>query len=339
LRSSDPAAIFALETSFLAFLSMPFDLLLQLKEKKLYKKATKPKLPLIFVTGAARSGTTLVAQVLIENLPVAYFNNLTAVFQRSPIAANLLFKNLLKAGGASYHSYYGKTTRFSGPNDGLHIWDRWLGKDRTHIPTFIKDHAKNDMIQFFGAFQEAYQKPLINKNNNLSTFAHLITEVFENSYFICVKRNPIYHAQSLLKARMTIHGNENIAYGLYPPEKTKNSIKNLDPIRDVCEQVLFHEQIIRSQQKRIGNHQFWIISYEEFCEKPQILVHKVSEKIPHQSIGMDKLTAVLKPFQNANKKRIKDELFEKIVATYHTLKRCNIKEGNYESCRTDGDFT
>jgi hypothetical protein len=309
IKSKDPAAIFAIETSLLALVSFPLDMLLQLGERRLYNKASMPEFPLIFVTGAARSGTTLVAQVLIEHLPVGYFNNLTAVFQRSPIVANLLFKNLLKNSEPNYNSYYGKTVRFSGPNDGLHIWDRWLGKDRTRIPVSIEDQAKHDMIQFFGAFQEACKKPVINKNNNLNTFAHLISEIFESSYFICVKRDPSYHAQSLLKARMTIHGNDDIAYGLQSPEKIMQGRGNSDPVMEVCEQVLFHEKTIEQQQGIIGSDRFWIISYEEFCKNPEILVKQISEQILKQPIDKKKLETNLKSFQSANKRKIDTVIF------------------------------
>ncbi len=315
---------------------MPFDLILQIPEKRLYKKAPEPKLPIIFVTGAARSGTTLVAQVLIQHLSVSYFNNLTAVFQRSPIISNLLFNKFLNKSSIDHHSYYGKTVNFFGPNDGLYIWDRWLEKDRTRIPIHIDESAKRNMIRFFGSFEQVFKKPFINKNNNLNTFANLIAEIVENSYFICVTRNQLYHAQSLLKARRTIHGDSKVPYGLQNPVKSGKAEYPLDPIADVCEQVLFHAQVIREQQRIIGNERFWIVSYEEFCANPVDLVKKVSEQILHQSIKSEKIGSVLKPFPNANHIKIEIETFRKIEKKLHQLCMNHREERSHEYTRAGG---
>ena len=323
IRSKNPAAIFAIHTSLLALCSMPLDFFLQIFEKKLYEKASEPKLPIIFVTGAARSGTTLVAQVLIQHFQVSYFNNLTAVFQKSPLISNVLFNKFIKEKSIEYKSFYGKTMKFNGPNDGLYLWDRWLGKDRTHIPLSIDHSARRNMIQFFGSFEQIFKKPFINKNNNLNTFAHLIADILGNSYFICVTRNLLYHAQSLLRARKTIHGDSNIPYGLQNSLKKVTSSNFSDPVEDICEQVLFHDQVNREQQKIIGEERFWIISYEEFCENPADLLKKVAEKILHQSLEPEKVDLVMEPFQNANQIKIETDTFHKIQKT---LDKLNLKQ-------------
>jgi hypothetical protein len=315
---------------------MPLDYFLQIFEKKLYEKASEPKLPIIFVTGAARSGTTLVAQVLIQHFQVSYFNNLTAIFQKSPILSNILFFKFIKKKPVEYNSFYGKTIKFHGPNDGLYIWDRWLGKDRTRIPVKIDRSAKRNMIQLFGSYEHIFKKPFINKNNNLNTFAHLIADIFENSYFICVTRNPLYHAQSLLKARQTIHGDSKVPYGLHKSIKEKKPGDFLDPVVDVCEQVLFHEHVNKKQQKLIGDERFWIISYEEFCENPAALIKKVAEKILHQSFEPDKVDLFLRPFPNANLVKIETETFHKIQKTLDKLSLNLEEERSHDYIKVDG---
>src|SRR6266481_489501 len=82
LRSRDPDAYFAMAASFLSSITAPLDRLLEMKERRIYAQAAPPQRPIIFVTGAPRSGTTLVSQVLVHHLPVAYFNNLSALFPR-----------------------------------------------------------------------------------------------------------------------------------------------------------------------------------------------------------------------------------------------------------------
>ncbi|MGH7701967.1 MAG: sulfotransferase, partial [Gemmatimonadales bacterium] len=185
LRTRDPAALFAMESALAGALLTPLDLLLQAAERRRYQAAESPRLPMIFVCGPARSGTTLVAQTLMRHLPVAYINNLTAVFPRSPLTANALFGRLIGPPRISYGSYYGRTQHWSGPNDGLHLWDRWLGKDRTAIRSSLTEEETTAMRRFFGALEQATGKPLVNKNNSLNACANVVARTLEGSHFLC----------------------------------------------------------------------------------------------------------------------------------------------------------
>jgi len=320
VKSRDPAALFSLGTSVLSLCALPIDLILQVFEKRLYREAAPPKLPLIFITGPPRSGTSLAAQVLINHLPVNYFNNLTSVFQRSPIIANKLCKNIMEKNLIDYRSYYGKSVKFRGPNDGLYIWDRWIGEDRTWIKNFLNDKERNDMIRFFGAYEKAFKRPFLNKNNNLITYANLIDDVFANSHFICIERDPVYLAQSLLIARIDIHGNANVPYGIHDQDPNQQNDKHLDSVEDTCKQVLFYESIMREQQRTIGAEKFWIIGYEDFCKNPEELIVHVSEEILQQDVNAEELRRNLSPFNNANIIKLDQELFLRIQQTLHRLR-------------------
>lgn len=310
LRSRDPDAIFAAASAALGVGLTPLDLLLQPRERRLYRKAPPPRLPLVVVVGAPRSGTTLVAQVLIRNLPVAYLNNLTSLFPRSPIAANLLFRGQLRNHRVSYQSFYGKTRRLSGPNDGLYIWDRWLGRDRKRVPASLSPAAREDMVRFFGAFEAALGKPVVNKNNRLVACAHLVAEALPGSRFICMRRDPLYLAQSLLLARRDIHGSLEDGYGIEDPDRAPGG--GGDPIQGVCDQVLFHERLIRDQESRIGTDRFRVVSYEEFCREPARLVRKVSEEILGRPLEEDRLPGRIEPFQAQSRRKVPEEDFERL---------------------------
>jgi len=318
IRTGHPAAYFAMATAGLGIAVTPLDMLLEVFERRLYKNASRPSKPLIFVCGAPRTGTTFFTQVLINNLPVGYFNNLTSVFPRSPIIANQIFGRFLSPKALTYDSYYGKSLYFSGPNDALYIWDRWFG-DRAVIPTSLSDADREDMNRFFAAYEQFLQKPIINKNNNLNTYAHLVADVFEDVHFICMTRDPLFLAQSLLKARQDIHGNIHEPYGIDSPYHAHPE----DYIESLCEQVLFHEQVIREQQRIVGEDRFWIVQYEEFCRHPEIIVKRVSEEILGIPVSMDELQAKLKPFSASNTLRMDSEVFEALKQTLERMKNQN----------------
>jgi hypothetical protein len=169
------------------------------------------------------------------------------------------------------------------------------------------------MVRFFGAFEEAFHKPILNKNNSLNIYARLIADIFANAYFICMTRDPLYLAQSFLRARAEIHGDVSISYGIDDPHKQNDHHGNY--IEDICRQVLFHEKKIKENQSIIGPERFWIVSYEEFCEQPATLVQRVSEQILGQQINMAEVQATLRPFKNTNRRRIDNALFTKIAQT------------------------
>ncbi|HLV34371.1 MAG TPA: sulfotransferase [Spirillospora sp.] len=325
IRERDPAALFAIVVALLGIVAIPLDRVLEIFEKRLYAEAKPPKQPMIFVCGAPRTGTTLVSQVLIANLPVAFFNNLTAIFPRSPITANRLFGRFLGKPQITYSSFYGKSVGFAGPNDALYIWDRWFGKDRTRIPTSLDEAAKNNMIQFFGAAEAFFQKPVLNKNNNLNTCAHLVADQFDNAWFICMNRDTKFLAQSLLKARLDIHGDAHVAYGI--SYTTDTETQEIDVIEDVCRQTLFHQQTILEQQAMIGPDRFWIIQYEDFCQNPAALLQRVYEEILKQP-APESVLAGIEPFRVSNRVRLEPELFQKIEETLLALEKLSAKPVN-----------
>jgi len=315
LRTGDPAALFAMQTALLGVVAAPLDLVLAIAEQWRYRKAPAPRLPLIFICGAPRSGTTLVEQVLIEHLPVAFINNLTAVFPRAPLTANRLFHPAARARGAAYHSYYGKTVGLTGPNDGLHLWDRWLGADRTKVRTSLTPEEQRDMQRFFGAMEQTFARPILVKNNNLDACASLVAEVFDRAVFLCMTREPLFLAQSQLLARVDIHGSENVPYGLTGPVGRTGDAS--DVIEDVCRHVLYHQQLAREQRQRIGAERFWIVKYEAFCQDPSALVEAVALKVLGQPPPV--AAARLPPFRVSDTVRIDPARFGEIAATLARL--------------------
>lgn len=287
IRSGSPDARFAMLTALLGPPASLVDSLLKPLERRLYDRASAPRLPLIFVAGPPRSGTTLVEQTLIRCLPVTYVNNLTSLFPRSPIVANRLFGRPFSNASVGEASYYGRTRATSGPNDALYLWDRWLGEDRTKVEGPLSDPQRRALAAFFGAWETAFGKPLVTKNNNLNTCAHLVAEALPTSYFLCLEREEVYLAQSLLAARQEIHGSVDIPYGVDDPAYARAD--SVDPLEDVCRQVRFYREAARRQLATIGDRRFWRVSYERFCEDPLALVERVANEI--LGIELDPATA------------------------------------------------
>jgi hypothetical protein len=272
LRSRSPDAGYAALGALLGIVATPLDLLLEPLERARLARAGAPERPMLFVAGPPRSGTTLVAQTLIRALPVAYLTNLTAVLPRAPITAGRLLRARLANEKIRPRSHYGRTSHLYGPNDGLQLWDRWVGSDRTRIPTELGEPERDAMVRFFGAYEAAHGRPVLAKNNSLNLFAALVADALPTAQFVCMRREPLFLAQSLLQARRHIHGSADFPYGPHSPERDPSA----NPFDDVCAQIRFHEEAARRQQEKIGPERFRFLSYEMFCADPSAFVTTAS---------------------------------------------------------------
>ncbi|MGE0352572.1 MAG: sulfotransferase [Gemmatimonadales bacterium] len=307
VRSRDVNAWYAMLSAGMGVVLTPLDLLLQPAERRRYRAAGPPALPSLFVCGPPRSGTSVTYQVLAANLPVAYFMNLSGLFPRSPVTARRLFGRLLPRWRVSYQSYYGRTRNLTGPNDALHLWDRWLGKDRTSIPDHLTPAALDDMRRFFGAMEALAGRPLVAKNNNMNAFAHLVAEALPRASFLCLHRDPAWLAQALYLARLDIHGDHSVPYGLAQPAEGAA----VDPIEDVCRQVAFHARLMEDQRRRIPDGRFRALAYEEFCLDPVRAVHDAASAL---GVEPDPSVRALKPFVASARVRMDPAMFTRMVA-------------------------
>lgn len=275
LRSGDPDARGAMLHAGLGILLTPLDLLLALRERRLYAAAAPPARPQLFVCGPPRSGTSLVTQVLLAHLPVTYLSNIAALFPRAPLAAEGLFRPLVGHWRPAFHSYYGRVAALAGPNDSLQLWDRWLGPDRTRARESLSAEEAAALRQFFGAVEQRSGRPFIGKNNNLNLQAAAVGRALPTARFLCLSREPLFLAQALLRARREIHGDDRVPYGLPSPGAGAGS----DPVESVCHQVVHHLRGARAQQAALGRDRFRFLGYEEFCADPAGAVHSVAREL------------------------------------------------------------
>lgn len=313
IRTGDAAALFAMAAAAGGAAATPFDIALEPFERQLLVAPRPPRHPLIFVCGAPRSGTTVVYQTLVSHLPVAYFSNLTGLFPRSPLTAQRLLARFVGRTTSTYHSFYGRTQGLAGTNDALYLWDRWLGSDRSRIPTELPDDRGRAMAAFFSACDALFDLPLVNKNNSLNLSAHLVARCLPHARFICMTRNRRQLAQSLYRARCDIHGEPQAPYGAAQPQAAAAAC---DPVRSVCEQVAFYEKVNHQQRARLGEDRFWVVSYEEFCRAPETLVRRVAR----EALGDEQLVIGQPParFEVSTRDRVSGDVAARIDAELAT---------------------
>ena len=288
LISGNKAAWFTLWLTGLGVILSPIDWALQFFDHK-----TRPRRrscasggPYIFICGPARSGTTLVFQVLSSTLEIAYPRNFTAMFSRSPLLAMRLFsRDQRNNRNTSYQNYYGKTVGLQGPSEANHLWNQWVDSDISGFRTQLHTKGAEEMASFFEILSQQTGLPTLAKNNNINAFANAIASRLDNSYFICLRRDSRFLAQSLVKAREEINGDMLQSYGV-----TNTATWNLksDPLDQVVSQIEYMESLAIKQQQEIGEDRFWIVEYEAFCANPEVLVNRVRRQILQKSPEEDR---------------------------------------------------
>ena len=286
---------------------LPVDVLMSLMVGATAKADIAPSQPVLFVTGPPRSGTTLLHQILIRSLPVAYITNLACQFPRSAVKGAWPLTAAIANSGVRLESYYGRTRSLSGPSDGLEFWDRWFGPGRRAIPDHLPSAAAAEMRQFFACLERASGNGVVAKNNNLLGSAHLVADAMPTAKFVCLRRDPLYLAQSLLKARLDINGSIDESYGM--GDRTDGSTLHRDAVSDVWKQVDFYDETAARQVERLGKDRFRIVGYEELCADPAAVVSEIAREV----FGLNASTAELQPLQPSKKISVDKDLFERLV--------------------------
>ncbi|MCC6848698.1 MAG: sulfotransferase [Deltaproteobacteria bacterium] len=325
LASRDRAAYFAVASTALAAVAAPLDALLAATlERRLLDGHVAPKKPVVIVTGAPRSGTTVLSQALIHHLPVTYFDNLTAVFPRAPIAAHRLFGRFLPKPARTLHSYYGRTSGFASENDGLHLWDRWLGADRYAVPERLDAETAAGLRRFVAAWEHAFGRALVNKNNALATGVPAIAEALPTSHFVYIRRDPVFTAQSILGAREAIQGTRAAPYGVNDPARHETPAR---PIEDICAQIVYHERRMEEARRIVGDGRFWVVDYESFCAEPHAIVERVGREILGGDVDAAALRRRLPPLGNTNRPKLADAEMDEITTTLARLRAAPAARG------------
>jgi hypothetical protein len=315
LRSGDPAARAALIRAVSTVVLSPLDLCLEIAEARRIRSARSSMLPLVLIVGAPRAGTTLVYQALARYLPVTYFTNLSALFPRAPLTASRLFQPRSRREHVSFHSYYGNTSGLAGPNDGFHVWNRWLGTDRYRAPETLVEDAIAGMRQFFAAWTETFGRPLLNKNNRNADCVALLGRILPEAFFVVVRRDPVYVAQSLLIARQHIQGDKRRKWGLRSLDQ-EVAADPLGYVDSVCQQIVEIERKLGEDRRTLPAARFIDVQYEQFCENPADPIAEISNRIWGAPIDTTIVRRELDATgRSTNQRRVTPEEFERIQSS------------------------
>lgn len=260
-------------------------------------------LPIIFIMGSARSGTTLALQLFSLSKSIAYPSNFTSRFYKAPLIGALIDKIMFDdtldfksetsiERGTDFSSNLGKTKGLLEPNEYWFLWkyllfgDDFLDKeidDISRIP-MTKLEQKN-VKETISSLPLIYQKPYLFKGNLFNYVIPKIQSIFENSIFVYVKRDTASNVASLKRAREKYFDNSKLWYSFKIPEyHFLKNISNID--KQITGQVYYNNQAIQNGLKKIDKSKKMTVDYDDLCKNPDQYFENLRELI-HDSYNFD----------------------------------------------------
>lgn len=241
-------------------------------------------LPLIYIVGAPRSGTTILSQVLSYSLDVGYINNLIARFWNKPSIGIALSNKFLEQNGRdsiSFSSRHGTTSTIGDPHEFGNFWTKIfkLNDCETHHLTDEQLNNLNDIENKYLLENEllgCFGKPVLFKNIICGFHAEYLTKLHSKSLFIFIERDNIDTISSILKVRKERLDNEKMWWSLKP--KSFKEVLSDYPVLEVSKQVVLSKrEFIEELTKPTVN--MYYLRYEEFIKNPNFFIEDITKKI------------------------------------------------------------
>jgi hypothetical protein len=275
------AAYHVLWLKFLQIIFIPLDILFALIEKSKAKIKTDKEIPIIFVVGIQRTGSTLVSQFIEKTFSFFPIGNFNTIFKRSTYYLHKRIASFYKP-NSSYKNFYGISKGLFSVGDSYEVWDKWFGKNHYVLPSVINDNKLDNLADYFSSLYKAYNRPILTKNNRNSLLIPIFRKVFKNGFYIVVKRDPVAVIKSTLKASNDFFGKDKMLWGLYPNnEFDTDNYENLTEAATV--QFLMLDKLLNNQINDLNKDSYLIVDYDEFCENPLQFQKNLIDKLKSKS--------------------------------------------------------
>lgn len=217
----------------------------------------------VFIIGAPRTGSTILYQTLTNQLDVLYVDNLVCKFSKNLFFGFWLSNKLFRQKAHNcFNSNHGDTSKcgLRAPNECGKYWYRWLPSDKHFIDY---DDVTDEMVKEIRAeittVINFFDKPLLFKNLNAGQRVRLLHKCFPEAKFIFIKREPIFIAQSILKAKRKIGIDDNEFWSVKP--KNYKELEKLSPYEQIIKQIFYIEKQITEDKKLFPHNNFLTIEY------------------------------------------------------------------------------
>jgi LPS sulfotransferase NodH len=242
-------------------------------------------LPIVYVVGTPRSGTTLLSQLLSRYLPVGYINNLIARFWQRPSVGIRISAALLGESGRdkiAFDSLHGVTPGIEGPHEFGYFWRQWLRLDMAATHKLSATEAASvDVAGLRRALEQEilseFAAPVVFKNAICGFQAELLSQVHPASLFIWIQRDTAEVTRSILRSRMERYGRYDAWWSLKPAGFPQ--LRELaSPVQQVLGQVAdCHDEFARALV--LPGVRWLTVDYANLIQQPERVLEQVCDAL------------------------------------------------------------
>jgi len=223
----------------------------------------------IFIIGAPRTGSTLLFQLMCNNFKFAYINNLMALLPRYLVGLSAISERFPdnKYVKGSDHGY---VPGLFSPNEAGAIFRKWFEEEH---PEIEKRTVRNTVVHL----SNKRNKPFLAKNmvnSKLNRLVNIYT-ILPQTRFIVLRRDALFTAQSLLKARQQYSGGIQNWWSVTPDQHQK--ILNRSPYYQVLWQIWKVKQDIQLFLKRY-HPEYLEIDYKKLCTHTNEVLRSIASQ-------------------------------------------------------------
>ena len=235
-------------------------------EQKYYTKYSNQPLKYqpVFIIGAPRTGSTILYQTLTNQLDVLYVDNLVCRFDKTFFFGFWLSDKLFKYKAHNcFKSNHGDTSKcgLHAPSECGSFWYRWLPTDRHFIDyDDITDEMIEEIRQEITTVINYFNKPIVFKNLNMGQRLRLLQKCFPEAKFIFIKREPLFTAQSILKAKRKVGIKDDEFWSVMP--RNIKELERLDSYKQIIKQIFYLEKQIIEDKNLFDGKSFLDLEYK-----------------------------------------------------------------------------
>jgi len=248
-------------------------------ERSLYVE-TDRSVPILFILGVPRSGTTLLYQLISSCLDIGYVDNLIARFWRAPVCGIKLSQQVLpKRPLSSFRSQFGRTDGLHEPHEFGYFWHEKLKYEEMHERDKAFEESINwdDLRTTLLNMANAFGKSIVFKYFPIGWHIEKIRSILPKSRFVYIERDPVDNALSLLKLRRKFLGDINKWCSAKPKEY--EWLQDEPPWRQVAGQVVFLQNSFNRNILNYGSDAVVKLKYDALCKNPEKSLEIIRAKL------------------------------------------------------------
>lgn len=223
------------------------------------------RLPLVFLLGSPRTGSTLIYQIVVNFFGFYYFSNFVADhFPETPIVGAALERMLSPRNIVPYESAYGKTSGLWEPSEASAIFKNWFGGGHPSqvVSATVIPKKEAHLVLTMQSIYGLTRKPILVKNAwNCFRIAD-IARIFPNAHFVWIRRDIARSALSDLAARYK-RGGPEVWNSATPANYLE--IKKLPYWEQVIEQQYEYNNTMQEELPLYASGRYYWVWYEDIC--------------------------------------------------------------------------